>query len=208
MNEHRTDTLTPREHEVLQGVLDHKTAKEMAIELGVSHHAVEKRLKRARQKLGATTSLEAARLYRAKYGQTVSGPTDLHEDTAAMPSRSYRERTIRVAFIVGAIAMLTIAAFFMLSADPEIDARVFAMQDKNESGYIERAEFLADRSAVTTIRANSGGDSQVLENDSAAADAAIARAFNQLDTNKDGRLSKEEYGRANRTVRRISVTRD
>ena len=54
--------LTAREKEALRAWLEHKTAKQIALELGISHHAVEKRLKMARTKLGVTSSMEAARL--------------------------------------------------------------------------------------------------------------------------------------------------
>jgi DNA-binding CsgD family transcriptional regulator len=46
--------LTERERVCLRQWLQHKSAKEIAGDLGISHHAVEKRLKMARTKLGAT----------------------------------------------------------------------------------------------------------------------------------------------------------
>jgi hypothetical protein len=54
--------------------LDHQTAKEMALDLGISPFAVEKRLKMARAKLGASSSLDAARLLAAAEGYGRSGP--------------------------------------------------------------------------------------------------------------------------------------
>ena len=54
--------LTANEKECLRRRLWPQTAKEMAIDLGVSAHAVEKRLKMARAKLGVSSSLSAARL--------------------------------------------------------------------------------------------------------------------------------------------------
>jgi DNA-binding CsgD family transcriptional regulator len=64
--------LTDNEKECLRRRLQQQTAKEMALELGVSPHAVEKRLKMARTKLGLSSSLEAARLLAASegYGRT------------------------------------------------------------------------------------------------------------------------------------------
>ena len=50
--ENRITRLTEREKEALRRWLGHKTAKEIALDLGISHHAVEKRLKMARVKLG------------------------------------------------------------------------------------------------------------------------------------------------------------
>jgi DNA-binding CsgD family transcriptional regulator len=54
--------LTTAERECLKRCLNHQTAKQMALDLGVSPHAVEKRLKMARAKLGLSSSLEAAKL--------------------------------------------------------------------------------------------------------------------------------------------------
>lgn len=54
--------LTEAERECLKRCLNHQTAKQMALELGISPHAVEKRLKMARAKLGLSSSLEAAKL--------------------------------------------------------------------------------------------------------------------------------------------------
>ena len=71
--------LTDKERECLRLWLDHATAKEIAIRLGVTHHAVEKRLKSARHKLGVTSSLEAARIFARteRYEGTISGPPEL-----------------------------------------------------------------------------------------------------------------------------------
>ena len=67
--------LTAKERDCLKRWLGHATAKEIAIDLGITHHAVEKRLKSARQKLDAASSLDAARiLARVEgYGRAVSG---------------------------------------------------------------------------------------------------------------------------------------
>jgi DNA-binding CsgD family transcriptional regulator len=71
--------LTERERVCLRKWLQHKSAKEIAADLGISHHAVEKRLKMARTKLGATSSLEAARMLGEAegYGQAVPHSPDL-----------------------------------------------------------------------------------------------------------------------------------
>ncbi len=80
--------LTEREKVCLRQWLQHKSAKEIAADLGISHHAVEKRLKMARTKLGATSSLEAARMLRDAegYGQAVAQSPDLVSD--ARPPQS------------------------------------------------------------------------------------------------------------------------
>jgi len=67
--------LTAAERECLKRCLDHQTAKQMAIDLGISAHAVEKRLKMARAKLGLSSSLEAAKLVEASDRSGRLGPS-------------------------------------------------------------------------------------------------------------------------------------
>ena len=75
----RVARLTAKERECLTQWLTHATAKEIALDLGISHHAVEKRLKSARQKLGVFTTLDAARLLASVegYGWTASQPPEV-----------------------------------------------------------------------------------------------------------------------------------
>jgi len=83
--ENRITRLTEREKEALRRWLGHKTAKEIALDLGISHHAVEKRLKMARVKLGVGSSLEAARALAAaeRYQQAVTGSAGLQSASQA-----------------------------------------------------------------------------------------------------------------------------
>lgn len=55
--------LSPRQKECLRGVLQLRSGKEIARELGISPHAVEKHLRICREKYGVATSAEAARLF-------------------------------------------------------------------------------------------------------------------------------------------------
>ena len=105
-NDDRLGRLTEREKVCLRQWLQHKSAKEIATDLGISHHAVEKRLKMARTKLGATSSLEAARrLSKAEgYGQTVAQTPDL------APHANPIQMVFTRPLIFGAIAMSLIAA--------------------------------------------------------------------------------------------------
>lgn len=105
-NDDRLGRLTEREKECLRHWLQHKSAKEIAADLGISHHAVEKRLKMARTKLSATSSLEAARmLSKAEgYGQTVAQSPDLAPHP--LPIQTGFTRPL----ILGAIAMSLIGA--------------------------------------------------------------------------------------------------
>jgi DNA-binding CsgD family transcriptional regulator len=66
--------LTIAERECLKRCLDHQTAKQMALDLGISPHAVEKRLKMARAKLGLSSSLEAAKLVESLERSARLGP--------------------------------------------------------------------------------------------------------------------------------------
>jgi DNA-binding CsgD family transcriptional regulator len=76
--------LTIAERECLKRCLRHQTAKQMALDLGISPHAVEKRLKMARAKLGLSSSLEVAKLVESseRSGRLVPGPPDLPSSNA------------------------------------------------------------------------------------------------------------------------------
>ena len=101
--------LTEREKVCLREWLQHKSAKEIAADLGISHHAVEKRLKMARTKLGATSSLEAARMLGEAegYGQAVAQSPDLVSD--ALPLHSAFNRLA----VVGVVIMVLVGAIVL-----------------------------------------------------------------------------------------------
>lgn len=67
------DTLTEKQRAVLDLVLEHKSSKEIARNLGISPHTVDQRIATARRKLGASTRAELARRYarhRSAYEET------------------------------------------------------------------------------------------------------------------------------------------
>ena len=100
--------LTEREKVCLRKWLQHKSAKEIATDLGISHHAVEKRLKMARTKLHATSSLEAARMLGEAegYGQPVPQSPDLVSHAPAVHSAAHRLTVgVAVMILIGAIAL-------------------------------------------------------------------------------------------------------
>src|SRR5207245_2716489 len=101
--------LTEREKVCLRQWLQHKSAKEIAADLGISHHAVEKRLKMARTKLGATSTLEVARMLGEAegYGQAVPQSPDLVSDALPLHSAVTRLTVLGVAImiLVGAIVL-------------------------------------------------------------------------------------------------------
>ena len=101
--------LTEREKVCLRQWLQHKSAKEIAADLGISPHAVEKRLKMARTKLGATSSLEAARMLGEAegYGQAVTQSPDLVSDALPLHSGFTRLAVLGVTImiLIGAIVL-------------------------------------------------------------------------------------------------------
>jgi DNA-binding CsgD family transcriptional regulator len=159
--------LTDNEKQCLRRRLQQQTAKEMALELGVSPHAVEKRLKMARTKLGLSSSLEAARLLVAteRYQQTGPQPADLHPAAPAPEKRFDRPLIFGgLVMILVTAAILALAAqsssapvgeakpdtFRMLSASEFVDGtpeelRAYAEErfrtmDQDGSGFVERGE--------------------------------------------------------------------
>lgn len=98
--------LTAGEKECLRRRLRHQTAKEMALDLGISPHAVEKRLKMARAKLGLSSSLEVARLLAASDGYRETGPQAPDLD----PAQKSRESWFTKPNLVGVTAMIILAA--------------------------------------------------------------------------------------------------
>ena len=108
--------LTEREKVCLRQWLLHKTAKEIGADLGISHHAVEKRLKMARIKLSATSSLEAARMLRAaeRYGQAVSQSPDLASD--ALPLQPAFTRLAGLGVVIVILVGATVLGFLLQPA--------------------------------------------------------------------------------------------
>jgi len=68
--------LSPRQQECLRGVLQLKSAKAIARDLGISPHAVEKHLRVSREKYGVTSSAEAARMFAFEQQSSESPPSD------------------------------------------------------------------------------------------------------------------------------------
>jgi DNA-binding CsgD family transcriptional regulator len=113
--------LTKAERECLKRCLSHQTAKQMALDLGVSPHAVEKRLKMARAKLGLSSSLDAAKLVETLERSHRLGPysSDLPSATAGADEQASlpapRDRTAWIArhrayLVPGTLLMSVLAA--------------------------------------------------------------------------------------------------
>ncbi|MEO0700360.1 MAG: LuxR C-terminal-related transcriptional regulator, partial [Pseudomonadota bacterium] len=108
---HRLSKLTEREKDVLRRWQTRKTAKEIAIDLSVSHHAVEKRLKMARAKLGVGSSLEAARLLSEAEGyQTLAAQSpDLAVEARLDQELNFPAKTIGVVTVILLASALALA---------------------------------------------------------------------------------------------------
>lgn len=155
--------LTANEKECLRRRLLPQTAKEMAIDLGISPHAVEKRLKMARTKLGLSSSIDAARLL-GRYERAVPRETDLAE--ASEPDQIVRrapEERRRILLISGvALTSMILAALIVFTpqqqaqtAPPDpvpgwrkatledataFNSELFDSLDRDRSGFLDRQE--------------------------------------------------------------------
>lgn len=172
-----TDRLTEREKQALRGWLERKTAKEIALDLGISHYAVEKRLKMARTKLDAGTSLDAARMLAEAeadaYGQTVAASTDLPTEPeindlsypSPDPATNNRRKIMIVSTSLGLALMMSalqqqaqdidgpavVAALEKtLSSEVETAQDAFERLDHDKSGFIEAEEFISPLSQILT----------------------------------------------------------
>lgn len=79
-DEIRFGSLTKKQREVLDLLIEHKTSKEIARALRISPYTVDQRINFARSKLGVASRNEAAAAYRRLagiYGQSVYRPSDL-----------------------------------------------------------------------------------------------------------------------------------
>jgi len=89
-----TARLTEAQRVALRLFMERKTAKQIALELGITPKAVELRLKGARDALGVATSAEAARLLAAAeqqnttFRETLGGSTEVAEAGVSLPSSS------------------------------------------------------------------------------------------------------------------------
>jgi len=76
--------LTERQQQCLRGFWARRSAKEIGLELGITHHAVEKHLLACRERLGVSTSIDAARLvFGDPDGPTIKPYYDASEVQAA-----------------------------------------------------------------------------------------------------------------------------
>jgi DNA-binding CsgD family transcriptional regulator len=127
--------LTGNEKDCLRRRLRHQTAKEIALDLGVSRYTIEKRLKMARAKLGVASSLRAARLLEAFERDQPTGaqPSDLA--SGVMP----RKNPLHQPYVIGAMSMSIIAAaaITLVAQTPTAEKHTDAHRASPESARIE-----------------------------------------------------------------------
>lgn len=185
--------LTENEKACLRRRLIPQTAKEMAIDLGISPHAVEKRLKMARTKLGLGSSLEVARLLAAMesgYEQSVPQASDL---TRTAPRGQTGQRT---ALIIAGITFMLLSTFIIAMLLTGQDTRQgatyeeatsyleasFAKIDRDGSGFVDAAD-----APKMTVQ----GPGDMAPRPMAPSDASLW--IERLDANKDGKVSRDEW---------------
>ena len=211
--------LTEREKEALRAWLDHKTAKEIALELGVSHHAVEKRLKMARTKLGTANSVEAARMLARAEGYDRPVPQGADLDPSQRLGNTWRSRP----FVIGAItmSMLVAAASLYLSHSAAsgiamkpgdlllVAPTTFEQLDQNGSGFLEgeEAPLLIRASGDPAYTPHANGIAE-LASDEIQIDTTYLRDgfYQQADTNRDGKISRAEYADWEKPAERLATT--
>lgn len=214
--------LTAREKECLRRCLLPQTAKEMAADLGISPHAVEKRLKMVRAKLGVSSSLAAARMLADVEGyQRVvpqnsdlpNQPRDDDHDVATSANRAPRWQTMGVLGMI-AIAILVAVATQTTSPADDPNAPTIFMDRKpiasRRASWNEAVEF--DKEAFKNLDKNGSSDldpqeASALELRDSSRDQTLPPAppsgqrdlagehkwMMKLDTDRDGRVSEAEY---------------
>jgi DNA-binding CsgD family transcriptional regulator len=211
--------LTENEKECLRRRLLPQTAKEMAIELGVSPHAVEKRLKMARTKLGLSSSLQAARLLVQAESQSqsqslVPRPSDLaagREPVQPVPGTGGRRRW----WIGGITAMsigLAAALALTLPGGPapqqassapapqktrRYDGPFVPATPEQATAFLAQSFVSMDKDKSGYLEAGEAPRASVSVNSGPRKEVGAEQSgrmfLARFDTNGDGKVSKDEY---------------
>jgi DNA-binding CsgD family transcriptional regulator len=213
--------LTAKERECLVQWLTHATAKEIAIDLGISHHAVEKRLKSARQKLGVSSTIDAARAYASAegYGWTASHPSEVvgtdQGDHPQMAERDVAWQTLppRQIWILAGVMIMSLSLLAALvlglgnssGAAPNVapTSPQVTVIDKHTAkpGDMEAAfarvfaAFDKDGSGFLDTAEMTNAQFRMVRKEKAAATQSEPQdvGMAQWDLDKDGRLSRPEF---------------
>jgi DNA-binding CsgD family transcriptional regulator len=204
------ERLTEREKDCLRRRLRHQTAKEMAIDLGVSPHAIEKRLKMARTKLGVSSSLQASHLLAASEGYQSTAPQPSDVDGTLTPRQGLGRRSVAVGAFFMSITVIIIAVILNAAgpaAEPVIVPKpgeilisgpsTFDVLDKDKSGYLEgeEAPSLIQFGGNPTYERLSDGKIEVAGDYVTMSDgkALRDRFYLESDINRDGKVSSAEF---------------
>jgi DNA-binding CsgD family transcriptional regulator len=126
------NALTQKELEVLALIAKGHDAKSAAIELSISYHTIYERLRRARAKVGVTSSREAARIvFQSDTHQKLVGENlglgDLQEPTA-----TYSSSSVTASFWVDAAAVLDQSTLVRPSTSAVFGALPLRVLDERE----------------------------------------------------------------------------
>lgn len=207
-------TLTHNERQCLAGWLARRTAKQIALDLGITYHAVEKRLKSARAKLGVRTSLDAALLLAAaeRYHRTVSQSPEVaveaaneeHDADRSAPPR-WTRRSAHI--LIGAIIMnlfLLAALALQTAPQPAPGTQKVVVVNRTDGTSTDLATALGgvfgklDKNDDGFIAGDelTGGRFQVTRTNIAKGDTApkpTATTLSNFDADRDGRVSEAEF---------------
>lgn len=205
------ERLTDREKDCLRRLLRHQTAKEMAIDMGVSPHAIEKRLKMARTKLGVSSSLQASRLLAATegYQTTVPQPSDL--DGTRRRRKALGRRSMALGAILMSVTVIVTISVMLNAVGPAAESMVipkpgeilisgpstFDELDKDKSGFLEgeEAPSLLQVGGDPKYERRSDGQVEVSGEYVTMSDgkAQRDRFYLEADINQDGKVSSTEF---------------
>ena len=180
--------LTIKERECLIRWLNHETAKQIALTLGISHHAVEKRLKSARAKLGVGSSIEAAQmLARVEgYGQTVSQSSDLSDEASAVHTKRSNPLKIGALIMTPILAVLATIALQADLAVPPAEYGIAVEADSltvHDSGQVD---------AFTVVRLRGQADGQDNPTDEELTEY-LDEQFRKFDNDGNGSIESGEF---------------
>lgn len=185
--------LTENEKQCLRRRLQHLTAKEMAIELGISPHAVEKRLKMARTKTGLSSSLEAARLLEALekgYGRTIPHASALEIGPAETERGEGADPPLETGRVPRRYALLVSGAFLMILF---ATALAIALQSSAPSGASPTGERAAPVAhSVRPVIMEHFEPSEMVKVTPTEIALMIESTFPVIDKNGDGYIEADE----------------
>lgn len=86
--------LTPKQSEALALAAEHKSSKEIARELNISPHSVDKRLDEVRRRLGVDTRREAVRVHHEEIGITTGECSTGDASTVTEPAEASHKPSV------------------------------------------------------------------------------------------------------------------